>query len=144
VKLHASAALPPGKEPPVRVGYEAGWASEPVWTLWRRENSYFYRDSNSDPSAVQPVSQQMSSNTVRAIVLRSTIRGCINPLPHTSSWPGIHINAGIVHRWDRLCSLVVRVSGYIIQRSRVRFAALPDFLRSSGSGTGSTQPREDN
>jgi hypothetical protein len=31
-----------------------------------------------------------------------------------------------------------------IQRSQVRFPALPDFLRSSGSGTGSTQPREDN
>jgi hypothetical protein len=31
-----------------------------------------------------------------------------------------------------------------IQRSRVRFPALPDFLRSSGSGMGSTQPREDN
>jgi hypothetical protein len=27
---------------------------------------------------------------------------------------------------------------------RVRFPALPDFLRSTGSGTGSTQPREDN
>jgi hypothetical protein len=31
-----------------------------------------------------------------------------------------------------------------IQRSWVRFPALPDFLRSSGSGTGSTQRREDN
>jgi hypothetical protein len=31
-----------------------------------------------------------------------------------------------------------------IQRTRVQFSALPDFLRSSGSGTGSTQPREDN
>jgi len=31
-----------------------------------------------------------------------------------------------------------------IQRSRVRFPALPDFLSSSGSGTGSTQPREMN
>jgi hypothetical protein len=29
-----------------------------------------------------------------------------------------------------------------IQRSWVRFQALPDFLRGSGSGTGSTQPRE--
>jgi len=29
-----------------------------------------------------------------------------------------------------------------IQRSRVRFPALPDFLSSIGSGTGSTQPRE--
>jgi predicted ferric reductase len=31
-----------------------------------------------------------------------------------------------------------------IQRSQVRFPALPDFLRSSGYGTGSTQPCEDN
>jgi hypothetical protein len=31
-----------------------------------------------------------------------------------------------------------------IQRFQVRFPALPDFLRSRGSGTGSTQPREDN
>jgi hypothetical protein len=27
---------------------------------------------------------------------------------------------------------------------RVRFPTLPDFLRSSGFGTGSTQPRDDN
>jgi hypothetical protein len=39
---------------------------------------------------------------------------------------------------DRICGLVFRVSGYIqIQRFWVRFPALPDFLRSSGSGTGS-------
>jgi hypothetical protein len=31
-----------------------------------------------------------------------------------------------------------------IQRSLVRFPALPDVLRSRGSGTGATQPREDN
>ena len=31
-----------------------------------------------------------------------------------------------------------------IQRSRVRFPALPHFLSSSGSGTGSAQPREVN
>jgi hypothetical protein len=30
-----------------------------------------------------------------------------------------------------------------MQRSRVQFPALPDFLRSSSSETGSTQPRED-
>jgi hypothetical protein len=30
-----------------------------------------------------------------------------------------------------------------IQRFRVRFPGLPDFLRSSGSETGSTQPCED-
>jgi hypothetical protein len=32
----------------------------------------------------------------------------------------------------------------IYQRSHFRFPALPDFQRSSGSGTGSTQSREDN
>jgi hypothetical protein len=31
-----------------------------------------------------------------------------------------------------------------IQRSRIPFPALADFLRSNGSGIGSTQPREDN
>jgi hypothetical protein len=31
-----------------------------------------------------------------------------------------------------------------IQRSRVKFPGVPDFLRSTGPGTGSTQPREDN
>jgi hypothetical protein len=54
-QLHASADLPPGKEPPVPIRYETGWAPDQVWTTWRRENSWPYRDSNTDPSAVQPV-----------------------------------------------------------------------------------------
>jgi hypothetical protein len=43
---------------------------------------------------------------------------------------------------DRLCGLVVRVLGYNPE-ARVRFPALPE-KKSSGSGTGSTQPREYN
>jgi hypothetical protein len=35
--LHAPVALPPGKEPPVRMEEKAGWAPESVWTRWRRE-----------------------------------------------------------------------------------------------------------
>jgi hypothetical protein len=42
---------------------------------------------------------------------------------------------------DRLCGLVVRVPGYR-SRGPGLIPALPDFLRSSGSGTGSTQPCE--
>jgi hypothetical protein len=38
-QLHVPAALPLGKEPTVPTGQEAGWAPEPVWTLWRREKS---------------------------------------------------------------------------------------------------------
>jgi hypothetical protein len=44
---------------------------------------------------------------------------------------------------DRFCGLEVRVPGYNPE-VRVRLPALPDFLRSSRSGTGSTQPREYN
>jgi hypothetical protein len=44
---------------------------------------------------------------------------------------------------DRLCGLVVRVPGYR-SRGPGSIPALPDFLRSSGSGTGFTQPREYN
>jgi hypothetical protein len=52
VQLHATAASPPGKEPPVPIGWEAEWASETVWTTWRGVKSWQYRDLNSDPSAV--------------------------------------------------------------------------------------------
>jgi hypothetical protein len=44
---------------------------------------------------------------------------------------------------DRLCVQVARVLGYISRGLGVRIRALPDFLRISGSGTGSTQPHED-
>jgi hypothetical protein len=57
-QLHAPAALPPEKEPPVPIRYEVGWVPEPVWTMWRRKNSWLYRDSNSDPSVVQPVASR--------------------------------------------------------------------------------------
>jgi hypothetical protein len=53
-QLHAPAASPAGKEPSVSIGQEAGLSPEPVGTMWRREKSYPYRDSNSVPSAVQP------------------------------------------------------------------------------------------
>jgi hypothetical protein len=42
---------------------------------------------------------------------------------------------------DRLYDQVGRVPDC---RSCVRFPALPDLLKSSGSGTGSVQPRKDN
>jgi hypothetical protein len=53
------------------------------------------------------------------------------------------LNLCHIEKVDRLCGLVVIVPGY---RSRgpgsiPGATELPDFLRSSGSGTGSTQPR---
>jgi hypothetical protein len=37
---HVPAALYPGKGPPVPIGYEAGWASELIWTE-RLEEKFF-------------------------------------------------------------------------------------------------------
>jgi hypothetical protein len=65
-QLHTQAALPPGKQAPVPIRQEAGWAAEPVWTTWGRENSSPYRDSNSDPSVVQPVSSRYSDYAIPA------------------------------------------------------------------------------
>jgi hypothetical protein len=50
--------LAPGKEPPVPIVQEAGWAPEPVWTQ-RLEDKYFRlcRVSNLDRSVVQPVAR---------------------------------------------------------------------------------------
>jgi len=33
-QLHAPAALLPEESPLIPIGYEAGWASEMVWTQW--------------------------------------------------------------------------------------------------------------
>jgi hypothetical protein len=45
---------------------------------------------------------------------------------------------------DRLCGLVVRVPGYRSRGPGSIPGATRFFLRSSGAGTGSTQPRDDN
>jgi hypothetical protein len=50
-QLHTPAASALVKQRLVPIGYEAGWAPEPVWTLWRREKSYLCRDTNPDRPA---------------------------------------------------------------------------------------------
>jgi hypothetical protein len=65
-QLEASAALLPGKEPSVPIAWNAGWAREPVWTTWRRENSWPYRDSNCDLSVVQPVASRYTDWAIPA------------------------------------------------------------------------------
>ena len=60
----------------------------------------------------------------------SSCKKNINPAPNACLRP---------HLWSSGQSFWLQ-----IQRSRVRFPALQDFLSSSGSGTESTQPREVN
>jgi hypothetical protein len=44
VQLHAPAALP--SPPLVAIEWEAGWTSEPVWTLWRKKSLYHCQESS--------------------------------------------------------------------------------------------------
>jgi hypothetical protein len=63
-QLHTPVTLHSGKEPPVPIAKEAGWTPEPVWTTWRRENSWLHRDSNSDPLLVQPLARRYTDCSI--------------------------------------------------------------------------------
>jgi hypothetical protein len=71
-QLHASAALLPGKEPPIPSGYEVGWTPEPVWTTWRRESSWPYRDSE-----LWPLGRPAYSQSLHQLRYPSSYRLCI-------------------------------------------------------------------
>jgi hypothetical protein len=57
-QLHTAAALPPGEE--------IVWTPDPIWTTWSRENSWLHRDSNSDPSVIQPVASRYTDHAIPA------------------------------------------------------------------------------
>jgi hypothetical protein len=57
-ELQARADLLPGKEPPVSVGYETGWAPDSISTTWRSDNSWPCQDLNSDSSVLQRVASR--------------------------------------------------------------------------------------
>jgi hypothetical protein len=63
-QLHAPAALPTGTVPPVPIRQDAGWAPRQVCNTRRRENNWPSRDSNSDPSVVQPVASRYTDYTI--------------------------------------------------------------------------------
>jgi hypothetical protein len=47
------------------------WAPELVWTTWRRENSWPYRNLNSEPSVVQSVASRYTFYAIPATLLMS-------------------------------------------------------------------------
>jgi hypothetical protein len=72
-QCHAPAALYlRGKDPPVPIGQEAGWAPEPVWTQRLEEKSFrLNRGSNLDRPVVQPVARHYTdcSGTALAFII---------------------------------------------------------------------------
>jgi hypothetical protein len=97
-QLHALAALPPRKEPLVAIGQEVKWALEPVWMTWRRENSWPYRDLNSDPSFIQPVASRYADYAVKLIEFR--FQPITKSLRKLDS-PNLNERRG---RWSCLCA----------------------------------------
>jgi hypothetical protein len=99
-----------------------------------------------------------SSPNVGAMSQGGAVRRLNTWKTHTQTFPCVHwwyIATSAVSRQGHCRDILSRVlvtalwctgqsSWPQFQKSRVRFPALPDFLRSSGSGTGSTQPREYN
>jgi hypothetical protein len=73
---HASTALyPQGKGPPVPIGWEAGWASEPVWTQGLEEKSSApCRGSNFDHPIVQLVVRHHTAWATAALLPEGTDR----------------------------------------------------------------------
>jgi hypothetical protein len=167
-QLYTPPALPPGKEPPVLIGFGTWRAVRGSYGEVKNLASF----ENYTP-AVQPVVRRYTPWAIppklsplsyppwaipllvvpfkKLYVNYSQFSECI-------TWP-VHVT--LVHGiWTNFTNKdwkFPRFSTYIhvcqpplwssdqgswlqIQRSRVRFKALPDFLRSSGSGTGFIQP----
>jgi hypothetical protein len=62
-------ALPPGKEPPVPIVQEAGWAPKPVWTQRLEEKSpCLCRESNFDRPVVQALARHYTDWATRLII----------------------------------------------------------------------------
>jgi hypothetical protein len=91
-----------------------------------------------EPCHKKPNNRHVSVNGVNLWRLRARTKRKNFYIDMLHSHPQISIPKST---FDHLCGQNFWLQ---IQRSWVRFPALPDFLRSRGSGTGSIQPHEHN
>jgi hypothetical protein len=67
-QFHYPAALPPG----------VGWTPEPVWTVYRSENSLPYRDSNSDPWSIRQIEKNAFTSAGLEPATFPLVAQCLN------------------------------------------------------------------
>jgi hypothetical protein len=84
--------LPSGKEPSIPVGWEAGWALEPVWTRWRRSKLPAHT-GNRTPVASRYT--EWATSALESITLTDYFFSCL----HLSGkyWSGVCLGLTIVY-----------------------------------------------
>jgi hypothetical protein len=135
-KLSASRSgrFSPGTSSPRIIGYENMWVSRPVWILWKRQNSCPWRESNLDRPAYSTKLYRFNHPDGYVLLCIWITSSCV-----------CHFVSCVLHEQPRPRLWSSDQSSWLqIRRSRFRFQALTDFLKSSESRTESTQPRECN
>jgi hypothetical protein len=96
----------PGIEPPVSIGWEAGWSPEPVWMTWRRENSWLELRPLGRPVASRYTD---SYSTVWSVESERTFR--------RASPPPLRWNkSNKLRAWKQMASRVIHVFSFDCHR----------------------------
>jgi hypothetical protein len=85
----------PGEKASVTIGWEAGWAPEPDWTMWRSENSFPQWNTNSDPLVVQPAASRYTNCAISA---RQCKPDKSMERTHSNYAPSLHRSVVVQHR----------------------------------------------
>lgn len=111
-RLHASAALSPGKDRPVSIEEETGYAPEPVWTLWRSE--HFYTSETQSPITKSPSPYPVIISTVKETLAWST---CICKCCGLIQWRILKTSQSVWHSGQLLNLLSIANTLQVLQQT---------------------------